>query len=220
MNAPMVIYKFGKPWVHTRVGLAGGLISSQLTIIANNQALNHMGPFERISAPLIAATIEIQSPRINERFSIIADFMMYKSKYNSFNQYELGGTTTKNTVTIDMTHLKVPLGLRYTFKGKGLSAYLNAGLSETFNLSTKSDWIQTVQHSTLFNTYEKEALEISKSQLGAWGGAGLSASLGKGLKAFIELRYEKQQGINATNYVELKRSDVTNIQFIIGLTSK
>ena len=123
-------------------------------------------------------------------------------------------------MTIDMTHLKIPIGLRYTFQGKKLSTFLNIGLSETFTLSSKSDWIQEVRYVTLFDTYQDEALGISKSEPGMWGGAGISKSIGKGLNLNLELRFEKTDGINGEDFFAVTKSNVTSFQFLIGISTK
>jgi hypothetical protein len=72
----------------------------------------------------------------------------------------------------------------------------------------------------LFDTYEKAALKISKSQLGMWGGAGISTSICKGLNIYLELRYEKTDGINGEDFIAVTKSNVTSFQLLFGLASK
>ena len=117
-----------------------------------------------------------------------------------------------------MTHLKIPVGLRYTFQGEKVSTFINAGLSESFTLSSSTNWIQTAYNITLVDN--KEALEISKTQPGFWGGLGLMTSVGKGMSAYIEFRYEKTDGVNSEDFFAVTKANVTNFQFIIGLTTK
>ena len=222
MKAPMIIYKNNKPWMHVRFGISGGMISSHMAFETKNGFMDYMGPFSGWNSPLVGATFEVLSPRINERVSFLMDFLYSKSKYDSQNiKFAFSGAQiTKNYVNIEMTHLKIPFGLRYTFQGKGLASFFNFGLSETLTLNSISDWTQTVDYINQHNTYNDEALKIAKNQLGMWGGAGISKSLGKGLTAHIELRYELADGINAEPFTNIKKSNVTSFQFIVGLATK
>lgn len=220
MKSTVVIYKQNKPWVHARFGITGGLISSKIVLEANNSLFDHLGPFERSNSPLVGVSFEILAPRFNEKMSVHTDFLFSKSNYDSFNEKDMFGKNTKNYVTIDMTHLKIPVGLRYTFKGKKLSSFVNVGLSETFTLSSQSDWIQEVRYITLFDTYQNEALVLSKSQPGFWGGAGISKSVGKKMNIFVEFRFEKTDGINGEDFVAVTKSNVTSFQILLGISTK
>ena len=220
MNSPVVIYKDKKPWVHARFGIAGGLINSGIVLEASTNLFDHLGPFGRSNSPLGGISFEILAPRFNEKISVHSDFLFSKSNYDSFNEEDMFGKNTKNYVTIDMTHLKIPIGLRYTFQGKKLSTFLNIGLSETFTLSSKSDWIQEVRYVTLFDTYQDKALVISKSEPGIWGGAGISKSIGKGLNLNLEIRFEKTDGINGEDFLAVTKSNVTSFHFLIGISTK
>jgi hypothetical protein len=220
MNSAFVIYKSNKPWVHVRFGVAAGYISSLVTLESSTDVFDHLGPFKRSNSPLFGGSIDLLFPRTNERWSLHSDILFTKSGYDSYNEKTLFGTTTKNWATIDMTQLKIPIGIRYTIQGKKVSPFFNAGLSETFTMSSSSDWTQTVFHGTYSNTDRDEALAISKTQPGFWGGAGLMTSFGKAVNAYIEFRYEKTDGINAEDFLAVTKANVTSFQFIIGLTSK
>lgn len=218
MNSEVVVYKENKPWVHARFGVTGGFISSKITLEASNGLFDHLGPFKRSGSPIFGVSFELLLPRTNERWSLHSDFLFTKSVNESYNVRTLTGTPTKNWVTIDLTHLKIPVGLRYTFQGEKVSTFINAGLSESFTLSSSTNWIQTAYNITLVDN--KEALEISKTQPGFWGGLGLMTSVGKGMNAYIEFRYEKTDGVNSEDFFAVTKANVTNFQFIIGLTTK
>lgn len=220
MNSEVVVYKENKPWVHARFGVTGGFISSKIALEASNGAFDHLGPFRRSGTPLFGATFELSLPRTNERWSLHSDFLFTKSAYDSFNEQTLFGKTTKNWATIDLTLFKIPIGIKYTFNGKKLSSFLSAGLSQTITLNSKTDWTQTVKYNTLFDTYNEEALGISKTQPGIWGGIGLVKPVGRGMNAYIEFRFEKTDGINSEDFLAVTKANVTNFQLIIGLTTK
>jgi hypothetical protein len=221
MNSPMVIYKQNKPWIHARVGITGGLISSKITLESNNDAFTHLGTFERLNSPVAGFSVELSLPRINEKVSVITNFLFCSSTYELHREDELFHKITNDYVTIDMSHLKIPIGLRYTFQGRKLSSFINFGLSQTITLNSESDWTRTVENITLFDTYQHDqALEISKTQAGIWGGAGISKSISKGLNVYIELRYEKTDGINAEDFILVEEANVKNILFVIGFSTR
>jgi hypothetical protein len=207
--------------VHARFGVTAGAISSLVVLETNNGAFDHLGPFKRSNSALFGGSIDLSLPRSNERWSLHTDVLFSKSGYDSYNEKTLFGTTTKNWVTIDMTSLKIPVGIRYTVQGKKVSPFFNAGLSETITMSSSTDWTETVIHgATYSNTERKEALAISKTQPGFWAGAGLMTSSGKAVNAYIEFRFEKTDGINAEDFISVTKANVTSFQLIIGLISK
>jgi opacity protein-like surface antigen len=127
---------------------------------------------------------------------------------------------TNNYISFEMSHLSIPFGLKYNFKGKTFTAFINGGLSETRTLHHKSGWTQTVEQATLFNTYHKETIELAKGQLGLWAGAGYSFGVSKNLLINLELRYERCQGINESMYAGMEKSSMSDFQIVLGLSNR
>ena len=223
MNAPAIIYKASKPWLHTKIGISGGMISSRITLETGYNGFYHLtDTFEKSKSPVFCVSFDILSPRISERTSFHGDLILCKSNNYSFNQETVVSKTTKNYITIDMTQFKIPIGLRYTFPGRIFSAVLNVGFQSTFNLNPRSSWMQEIEYGYIGVEKQdySERLQIRKAQFGLWGGAGIVVSMGNVLNAVFEFRAEKVDGISTGPFLPTSKSNVTGIQFVIGINTK
>ena len=178
--------------------------------------------FEPSKTPFFGISLEIFSPRINENTSFHSDLLIFKSKYSFYNKTENAYYTTRDYLTIELTQLKIPLGIKYTLPGRILTPFLSLGVSATIHLNNKSRWIEEVESHSIVETSHNEIFDIGKKQIGLWGGAGIMKSLNKNLNGFIEFRFEGTDGIamdpSGASYI--LKSNVTNIQFVIGIIAK
>lgn len=223
MNSPAVIYKSRKPWIQSKIGITGGINLSSLTFERQNAFFDHLvGSFEKSNSPLMGFSLDLSSPRLNERASFHSDFLYLQTKYYLFNLYNYVNTIKRNYVTFELKQLKIPFGIRYSFPERNLTPYINIGSSFIFLLNPKSKWIQEIELNNIVETYQYEAIDLVKYQVGIWGGAGIMKSISNKLNGFIEIKYEATSGINRGPYTvptDIK-SHVTNIQLSIGIITK
>ena len=215
-----VTFKAKKPWTKAMIGLAGGVNISQLNFHTGYEHL--AGNFEVSKSPMIGVSLVILSPRRNERISYQGDVLYLTSKYYNYTLYNSTFYVERNYVTIELQQLKIPIGIRYTFQQREFTPYLNAGISSTIHLSSNSKWVHEVESNSVVNTNENEALVIKNAQFGLWGGCGLLKSINSKLSAFIELRYEKTDGISKNSFDTHSdlQSKISNFQIIIGIRTK
>lgn len=221
-NSPSIIYKANKPWVKWHFGITSGMKISKIKFDETIVAKHLQGGFETSKSPVIGISIDILSPRLSERISFHSDILYTRSKYYNFNLVSNSYSSRRDYVTIELRELKLPMALRYTFPGKIIRPYFNAGVSATFHLGSSSSWIQEIESNHVVQTYTDEALLISKDQIGLWGGIGVLKSIHKKYEGFFELRYEQTNGIGDNSYgvtYELV-SKVDNIHFTIGIRTK
>src|SRR5690606_36922518 len=101
------------------------------------------------------------SPRISERFSFLVSALYSAPKYHSYTEILYLGATTMHWVDIELSHIKVPMGFRYTFPTRTITPYINVGLSTTFHLDSKSHWIERWEYNgDIIVDREDEALNI------------------------------------------------------------
>jgi hypothetical protein len=223
INVPPVIYKSKKPWLDTRIGISGGLTHSKLTYETQNTFLKYVKTsFEPSKTPFFGISLEIFSPRINENTSFHSDLLIFKSKYSLYTKTENAYYSARDYLTIELTQAKIPLGIKYALPGRRFTSYLSLGASATIHLNNRSRWIEEVESNSVVETTHNETFDIGKKQIGLWAGAGIMKSLNKSLNGFVEFRFERTDGIamdpSGASYI--LKSNVTNIQFVIGIIAK
>jgi hypothetical protein len=226
-----VIYKEKKSSIHLRAGISGGLVISSIDFGLTESGKTYLNnSFESSKTPLAALSLNISSPRINENISIVADLIYFKSNYYSYyTKTDLSQNKNTDYVSISMSQLKIPFGLRYTIPAGKLKPYLSIGFSSTYTLSSETDWkheletrsvepFATVARRTI-KLSDEEALQVKKNRLGYWGEAGIEKAIDKKINGFFAVRYEKAQGLY-TEILPRRSSGNTCIQFIIGINTK
>lgn len=232
-NADFKTYKVGKSWVKFIPGIVVGINDSKLGFTTKPSTNEHLvGKFERSVSPEVGFSIDILSPRINERIAFHVEATYFRSEYYLFNITENDYTINRNYVTINSQDLNIPIGLRYTFPEKRFTPYFNFGISNTFHIKSSSYWILEAQTKnvvyTFNNTYhvvntsEQEALKMKFNEVGFWTGAGVMKSITSKISCFLEIRYEHTDGIvdriagNLTNL----NSKISNFQVTCGIRTK
>lgn len=218
---PSNIFKAKKHWTQAIIGVTGGLNTSQLDF-ENNPRYEHLaGKFGVSKSPMIGVSIDILWPRLSERVSAHTGLLYLTSKYYGYSLYNRSSSVERNYITIELQELKIPIGIRYTFPKREFTPYFNAGISSTIHLSSNPIWVQEVEMNNAVYTNEREALTIKNLQFGLWGGFGVVKFINKKLNVFLELRYERTDGVapipvdpNGLN------SKISNFQILIGIRPK
>jgi hypothetical protein len=232
-NAPFETYKMSKSWLKIIPGIIVGINDSKLGFTAKPSTNEHLiGKFERSFSPELGFSVDILSPRINERISFHAEALYFRSAYHFFNITENNYTINRNYVTINIQDLKIPVGFRYTFPERSFTPYFTFGVSNTIHIKSGSVWIQEAETKNVvytvdrtynvINTSDQQALKMKVNEVGFWAGAGVMKSITSKISCFIDLRYEHTDGIVdriSGNLTDLK-SQITNFQITCGLRTK
>jgi hypothetical protein len=213
-----ITFKAKKPWTKAIIGIIGGLSISHINFEVNPAYEHLAGDFEVSKSATIGASLDILSPRLNERISFHGELLYLAPKYHNYTLYNRPSSVERNYVTIELKQLKVPIGLRYTLSKRDFTPYFNLGISGTIHVSSNPKWVQEVESNGVVSTTENKALETKDKQFGVWVGLGVLKSINRNLNAFCELRYEQSNGI--TPYSDLPQalaSKIANLQIFIGI---
>lgn len=214
-----ITYKSDKPWLKSIVGLSGIIDISQLNIESDNSSSDLLNrDFDTSSSLAIGLSIDILSPRLNERISLHGEVFYLNSKYKLFTENK-GFVIDRDEVFIKLEQIKIPLGIRYTFPEKFFAPYFNLGVSSIIHISSDTEWIRETEIDKVVKTYESEAFTVKENQFGIWGGIGVVKSISDKLSGYLELRYEKTDGITQNPLVIPTglKSSITNFYFLIGI---
>lgn len=215
------VLKSQKPWLALKGALFGGVNMSSIDFRENNPDLEYLyGKFDRSISPAGGISLDFSSPRTSERLSFHIDMFYTQSSYSKYSKISTSFLTETDHVTIDLKELKLPFGLRYTLSRRVVSPFFNFGVAPTFHLSSNSLWVHEVDGNGQFLTSEDYALNIQKTQLGFWCGLGTMVGMTSELSGFIELRYERTNGIGGPPGGRIGSqvvSQVSNFQIFLGL---
>jgi hypothetical protein len=231
-GVPTITYKGKKEWIHYSFGIMGGVTSSQL-IFNNVQGYYKYlsGTYQTTTnTPSIGISLNMSLPRKWEHFSLQGDVIYGSFKYTNhyFNPtsgsppYQNYASTDFNTV-IEIHQLNIPVGIKYIGKGSKITPYFNTGFSATIPISSKSETTIFISDINGYNfTFIDKSLEIKPFQFGLWGGLGVLKSINKKKNAFLELRFEKTNGlISGTSALPPSlKSSIANFQITVGIRGK
>lgn len=220
VNAPLVVYKADKQWFTIRYGVEAGLISSNVVLKPVDGLFIHFGDFSRANSIQAGATFDFLFPRLTESLSVTSALLVSKMKSESYDNDNSYGRIVINSLVMDITTLRIPVGLRYTFRGEKLAPYLDFGFSETFTLDSKSSWTQDITFTDMVNDVHTEPVEVKKARAGFWGGAGIIKPLGSKVNLNLGLRFETTTSLEAREFVSLNKSGYSCFMVSIGLTTK
>lgn len=220
---PYISYKNQKPWIKTSVGFSLGYQQSDLIFRNPKAQWQHMrNEFTKSKNLLAGLLFEVSSPRVNEKLSFISSAMYIAPSYYAFRRIDNGGYIQNDYISISLHSLKIPAGFRYIIPGKKLSLYLNAGVSNTFNLITSSDYYTEYHYHDEVWTDNLKALQIKPYQFGYWGGIGVQKPVTGKYAATIEFRFDRSDRLSDSALLKFSdyMSSVSNFQFIVTLKTR
>ncbi len=215
-----ISFKEKKPWFKAHIGLSLGMNTSKINFSSDQQGVIEYltSDFDSANSIMPGLYFDFLSPRINERIAFHVGVFFLTTTYKSYSILESNHVTVRNDVLIELKQLKIPLGFRYTFPERNFTPYFNIGVSNTLHLDSSSSWIMERERNNVVETFEGEALDIGKGQIGFWGGIGVKKSVSNKLSGFLELRYEHTTGVSINNIDSIVQDNIINFQFLIGLS--
>lgn len=222
-GAEHVTINAAKPWVKVLIGFTGGLHVSSLEVVSASVNHNYLaGKYETSKIPFVGISFDVLSPRISERLSFYGAVLYMRPTYRLDKGLRYSLSTHSNEVEIKTNQLKIPVGMRYSFRGENVVPYFNFGISTTINFASSSTWHQRIKYTTsVEENHYSGVWQMRTNQMGLWGGVGLVVSINRNLGAFMEIRYEETQSLSSYEAVATGvSSQVKNVQFIIGVRRK
>ena len=184
-----VSFKSGKPWASWSVGISGGMSNSRLGFLANEEYNFYLlGSFSSSNNPFVDLAIEFASPRLSERIALRVDLILYNDKFSSYVRKQTYFHDTRYFTTIDITQLKIPVGLCYYFRINKYAPYINLGASATFQIKSDYRMLMEDNHSGVITSYTTEDLLDPRTQGGVWGAVGVERAIDKKLAGYVEFR--------------------------------
>ncbi len=222
-----IIYKEKLPWTKILVGMrAGGFYSnlqfndpSVYRVIREPGSIDGSGPFGGLF-------VEIVSPRLNNRLSIILEGHISYNKFKAF--YEDTDLFTRYYETdFEVLALNVPFGLRHNFQIGNMWSHIELGGFYRRNLTYNTSYIiESLRDLPYLSNIEVdtelgEAFQPVKSNTGIWGGIGIKPNIGFLKNLSIDIRYERNTVVldelrSIISPKNINENKINNIKFSIG----
>jgi len=223
----VVVYKEKKPWLKVNAGIAGGLNISQVTFKDEDKTHNYMnGTFTTSFSPVGGLSFGVTSPRVSELLSLNVEAFYTKSKYSHNSSFDRLTYIENNSVEVELQQLKLPISLRYTLPKRTFTPYFSIGAVFVRHLSSSSTRLEEIKSDTQDHYYGGPAIFMKSGQFGIWAATGISKSISNTFDAFLDLRYERTNGVVAPKQDSwfspqtYLGSHVANLQITLGIRTK
>jgi hypothetical protein len=224
VSSEQTTFKSDKPWIALRPGFVGAMSHTSLNFSAKDETYLHLehAEFNTNTYPSFGIALLVNSPRINERTSLLLEGRYFQNSFQADPSYMWFGSYYDNEVEIDLSAVKITSALRYDFTGKTLQPFINAGAF--LNLFQSRDYKHTqyfrrTQSSEPTPRNRDDAEFISKQQQGLMIGAGSYLNINKH-RLSLEARYEFGLDLHEHNAVNKINSgldsDTRTVSLLFG----
>lgn len=103
----------------------GGFGASSMTYAYNVNSVN----FDPCLRPSLALGADLSSPVLSDRMYLSIELWGSRPFYQGYDERFFTGGTLRQDFLLDLTYLKIPVGLRYHFIGERSTPYITGGLA-------------------------------------------------------------------------------------------
>jgi hypothetical protein len=210
-----VEYAKHKPFYRMDVGALGGYVSSSLDV--KESAYLPFDPFYTTIDPaktvIGGVSLDISSPRIYDKLLLTIESWYFNATYLG-RDYR---TTSLQDITINVSSIRMFVGLRYNFLHENSTPFFKAGFSGTLSqdLDLKSITEGDNGLGQVFYWDDVTGTMFIKKVKGYWLSAGYDYLITGKLKVFAELRFERADAYFGTpNNTDSK---LNNYSFLVGI---
>lgn len=194
-------FKRSRPWAKVDYGVTAGVVKSSINIKNESSQFYNTANYSLKSVdPTYGLALELTLPRISENLAIQPEVYFVKAKYSdlvTFNGLNIEYCDTY----IDLTTIAVPLSIKYSFPKNKYSFFVQGGMEYDCNIKSNTLFLGEVVNNHVVTTLpEAKAFDVNKTQLGLWGGVGVSKPFGS-FKISANIRYCTMSNLSQTKNI-------------------
>lgn len=181
-------------------GVVAGLNYAALKLTGFSYWNNPEG-FTSSTQPQAGVYGNLTLPRVNEKLSLQGELLVTKNKFTAnFTQAGNFGRVNHYDLLFDLTYVKAPVQVRYTFPVGRNRPFLNVGVMNGYAVGVKQESVMnSTLGSTSYNETKPAVENFRKYSQGFTGGFGWQFARRENKVMLLELRYESSNGFsNAT----------------------
>jgi hypothetical protein len=210
-----------------RFGLLGGANIYMLSLTPKDNYSQYLPNPEKESAMVFGISYERLISRKTDRYSLKIELLYSKQTFYCYKD-EISKTTLINRYDafFNFTGIKVPVLFQYSFTGKRIVPYINAGFAYQYISDQDYVQIKEVENTALHEvrTYEVRDLVVHPGEVSSVAGIGLKTRLFNNINLNIQGRVEFGTGIleraDENSLTDKKPFKEHSLQtsFLIGIT--
>jgi hypothetical protein len=186
-----------------KYGLLLGVETSHLTVGVDGPLVN--GHFVSGVRPVLGLSVAIPMHSLSEKLSLHVEALVEQQHYADTYRREAGFNPGAHQQSrLDLTYLRVPLLVRYTYPTGRLRPFVQAGVCYArglrFDAALQTGYgnsVGVVEYGPA-KTMEEAGVPLSNSEIGFAGGVGVRLAAIAGRALSLELRTERSSGITTT----------------------
>jgi len=206
-----VAYKKNLPWAKLYPQLFAGFSASNLKVDSYASDV-----FKTSNTIIEGGSVDFSSPRINSKFFFSIEAWYVKNLYQGYAESQQSTSQIREDLVIDVSYLKIPLGLRFNLRKDDQTPYIKFGVVKYYELKSSLKIIIERESNAVVTTSLAQQTLDSRNLRGFWLAVGYTKSLSGRLKIFSELRYENTVGSIYSPLIDSKMSN-TNLNVLLGL---
>jgi hypothetical protein len=189
-----------------QLGVVAGAALSQLTVTGASVLTN--GHFVSSPLPVVGLGLTIPFASISEKLSLRIEALVEHQRYADTFPTSVGFSGAYEQVRLNLTYVRVPLLLRYTYPAGKLRPFAQAGVCYAqrlnFDTAVQSGRISssgTIQYDTA-QPLESLTGSVVNYEIGLVGSLGVHLPAVAGRALTLELRTESSSGLIATTGIK------------------
>lgn len=199
-----------RPFPHLRYGLTAGYELAKL-IPTSNHEIGYTNFFDYKYDGGFSIGLFIDNP------ILVSDFSLHSELYYSKHGYSYNELVADRDIDFvaNISSLKLPLLIRYTYPSNKFRPFLNIGAVFSYNFKNENLRYETTITENIIEINDiKESSLIDDIQLGYCIGGGIECKLDFKHSLFFEFRYNNQYGISDPKSIKISGYNfVTGINF-------
>jgi hypothetical protein len=180
-----------------KFGLVGGINTYLLKLTPDATYKDFLPSPEKESAMILGVSFERLLSRKSDKYSLRIELLYNKQTFYSYSELTKSATISRYDAFFNFTGIKVPVLFQYSFTGKKIVPFVNAGFA--YQLMNKKDYVQIseVENTTLHEvkTFEARDLVVRSGEVSSVAGIGLKTRIFNNLNLNIQGRVEYGPGI-------------------------
>ncbi|WP_167851956.1 outer membrane beta-barrel protein [Hymenobacter elongatus] len=207
------------PRSHVTIGMVAGLGIDELRITTNpGFAGLSNADFGTSTQPVGGLRLGVTLPRLSEKLSVQLEVLYHHQRYQNEYRINYSSSTYSEQTRVQLTHIKFPLLLRYTYPTGRVRPIVQAGIAANLGLKAVAEYRQQSATSTTSYSPWQPVFTSEVRTRSGWGpvaSAGIQ-SLGLGGRLLtLEARTERSLGFTHDTGVG---SIIWHHQVLLGVT--
>jgi hypothetical protein len=202
------VYKETVPLWRTNYQLLAGLNTASISGSFEKNV------FRKDRSLVVGGGIDVSFPKAVDRV-----FLTLEANYSTYITHayiETGSVQIRRTdYFVDASFIRVPFGVRYNFFHDGRTPYIKVGAVTLIDLGSELRQFEDTEKNSIVSSSERTFSLAREGGLGYWCGIGFGQIVRGPIKAFVEIRFEKSNGLTGHPIVE--ESKLTTTSLLLGI---